>query len=76
MSDYYATTALLPDGRLERVKLEDYHGSFVLLLFYPGDFTALAKAEILAFAENYEKFTSNQCQVLSEVLKLQLKINC
>ena len=64
MSDYYATTALLPDGRLERVKLEDYQGSFVLLLFYPGDFTDLAKGEILAFAESSERFTANQCQVI------------
>ena len=64
MSDYYATTALLPDGRLERVKLEDYQGSFVLLLFYPGDFTDLAKGEILAFAESFDRFTANQCQVI------------
>ena len=27
------------DGAFKRVKLSDYHGQWVLLCFYPGDFT-------------------------------------
>ena len=63
MSDYYATTALLPNGNVEKIKLEDYIGSYVLLLFYPGDFDILIKTEILAFAENHARFVNHQCQV-------------
>ena len=67
MSDYYATTALLPNGNIEKINLEDYKGSYVLLLFYPGDFDILAKKEILAFADNfnYERFEKNNCKVKS-----------
>ncbi len=27
------------DGQFKKVKLEDYKGKWVLLCFYPGDFT-------------------------------------
>ena len=63
MSDYYATTAVLSDGTVKKVKLEDYIGSYVLLLFYPGDFDLLAKNQILTFAKNHERFEKHQCQV-------------
>ena len=29
----------LVDGTLKSVKLSDYHGRWVVLCFYPGDFT-------------------------------------
>ena len=63
MSEYFATTALLPNGDQKKVKLEEYHGKLVFLLFYTGDFTELAKSELLAFAEQEEKFVANDCQV-------------
>lgn len=64
MSDYFATIALLPDGELKKIQLEDYHGKYVLLLFYPGDFTVLAKNELKAFALNNDRFANNDCQVI------------
>lgn len=63
MTDYFATVALMPDGDLKKIQLEDYKGQYVLLLFYQGDFTPLAKVELLDFAQNYERFANNECQV-------------
>ena len=61
-NDFFATKALMPNGELKETHLEDYHGSYALLLFYPG-FSPLAKSELLAFAEQNERFASNECQV-------------
>ena len=68
MSDFYATLALMPDGQTQTIKLEDYLGSYVLLVFYPGDFNPVSKTEILEFAEEYEKFKNNGCQVRGFIL--------
>ena len=64
MSDFYTTTALMPNGDSEKINLENYHGSYVLLIFYPGDFNPLSKNTMLDFAKNYEKFVVNGCQVI------------
>ena len=63
MSDYFSTNALMPDGQLKIIGLEDYLGQFVVILFYQGDFTPFATSELLAFAGENEKFAENGCQV-------------
>ena len=63
MSDYFSTVALMPDGQLKIIRLEDYLGQFVVILFYQGDFTPIATSELLAFAGENEKFVENDCQV-------------
>ena len=63
MSDYFSTNALMPDGQLKIIGLEDYLGQFVVILFYQGDFTPFATSELLAFAGENEKFAEKDCQV-------------
>ena len=63
MVDYYATTALMPNGEKQKILLEDYQGSYLLLLFYPGDFGSMSKGQILNFAKKNEQFVNNGCQV-------------
>ena len=58
----------MPDGQSQTIKLEDYLGSYVLLVFYPGDFNPVSKTEILEFAEEYEKFKNNGCQVCGFIM--------
>lgn len=41
---------LLPDLSFSRRKLSDYYGSVLLLVFYPGDFTALCPNEVISFS--------------------------
>src|SRR3712207_16091 len=40
----------------ENVKLADYRGKWVVLLFYPLDFTFVCPTELTAFSDNYEQF--------------------
>src|SRR5437899_9991505 len=40
----------------ETVKLADYRGKWVVLLFYPLDFTFVCPTELTAFSDRYEDF--------------------
>ncbi|MEP7271240.1 MAG: peroxiredoxin [Acidobacteriota bacterium] len=40
----------------ENVKLEDYEGKWLVLLFYPLDFTFVCPTELTAFSDRYEEF--------------------
>ena len=47
-----------------QVDLESYRGKWVVLFFYPMDFTFVCPTEITAMSDNYEKFTERGCEVL------------
>ena len=55
----------MPDGSFKEVKLEDYRGQYVLLFFYPLDFTFVCPTEIIAFSDAQEKFAARGVQLLS-----------
>ena len=74
MSDYFATVALMPDGQLKKIQLEDYLGKYVLIIFYQGDFTLLATSELSAFASENDKFAENDCQVHIYIFSTYLSI--
>ena len=48
------TSAPLPvavvDGEIKKVSLSDYKGKYVVLFFYPKDFTFVCPTEIIAFS--------------------------
>lgn len=52
-------------GQFTEVKLEDYKGKWVMLCFYPGDFTFVCGTEVAAVAAQNEKFEELGVQVLS-----------
>lgn len=54
----------MPNGTFEEVKLSDYRGKYVLLFFYPLDFTFVCPTEIIAFSDQIEQFQSLDVQVL------------
>ncbi|MDR1581429.1 MAG: peroxiredoxin [Synergistaceae bacterium] len=45
-------------GRFETYSLEDYIGSYILLFFYPGDFTFVCPTELVALAVLKDQFES------------------
>ncbi len=47
------------------IKLEDYKGKWVVLFFYPGDFTFVCPTELVSVAERYEEFEKLDIEVLS-----------
>src|SRR5437773_10067052 len=46
------------------VKLSDYKGKFVVLLFYPLDFTFVCPTEIKAFNDRYEEFKKAGAEII------------
>lgn len=51
--------------QFKEVKLSDYKGKWVVLFFYPLDFTFVCPTEITAFSDNVEKFRKLGAEVLS-----------
>eukprot|EP00241_Pyramimonas_parkeae_P010534 CAMPEP_0114224596 /NCGR_PEP_ID=MMETSP0058-20121206/197_1 /TAXON_ID=36894 /ORGANISM="Pyramimonas parkeae, CCMP726" /LENGTH=243 /DNA_ID=CAMNT_0001335093 /DNA_START=91 /DNA_END=822 /DNA_ORIENTATION=- len=52
------------DQEFMTCKLSDYRGKYVVLFFYPLDFTFVCPTEITAFSDRYEEFSSLNTEVL------------
>ncbi|WP_275124847.1 thioredoxin-dependent peroxiredoxin [Aggregatilinea lenta] len=52
-------------GSFKTLKLSDYAGHWVVLCFYPGDFTFVCPTEITAVASRYDELQDLDVQVLS-----------
>lgn len=48
----------------ENVKLADYRGKWLVLLFYPLDFTFVCPTELTAFSDRYEEFQGINAEVI------------
>jgi alkyl hydroperoxide reductase subunit AhpC len=46
------------------VNLADYRGKYVVLFFYPLDFTFVCPTEIIAFSDRMKDFRARNCEVL------------
>jgi peroxiredoxin (alkyl hydroperoxide reductase subunit C) len=60
--DFTATAVF--DQEFKTVKLSDYRGKYVILFFYPLDFTFVCPTEITAFSDRYEDFKSRETEIL------------
>ena len=60
----FKAQAVMPDGSFQEVKLSDYRGKYVLLFFYPLDFTFVCPTEIIAFSDRAKDFEAKGVQVL------------
>ena len=61
----FTATAVMPDNSFkEGLKLSSYRGKYVILFFYPLDFTFVCPSEIIAFDAALEKFQKKNAQVL------------
>src|SRR5215471_596080 len=52
------------NGRFSTYRLADYKGKWVVLFFYPLDFTFVCPTEILAFSDRIEDFRKRQTEVI------------
>ena len=48
----------------KKVKLSDYRGKYVVLFFYPLDFTFVCPTEIVAYADAAKSFRESGCEVI------------
>lgn len=51
--------------KIKDIKLSDYHGKWLILFFYPKDFTFVCPTELEEMAEHYEEFKKLNTEVLS-----------
>jgi peroxiredoxin 2/4 len=52
----FTAQAVLPDNSIAELKLSSYRGKYVILFFYPLDFTFVCPSEILAFDKAVKQF--------------------
>ncbi len=60
----FKAQAVLSDGSFKEVSLEQFKGKYVLLFFYPLDFTFVCPTEIIAFSDSAAEFEKLNVQVL------------
>lgn len=53
------------NNEFKKVKLEDYRGKWVVLFFYPADFTFICPTELKELADNYDVLKEINVEVLS-----------
>lgn len=61
----FTAIAVMPDNTFnEEFKLSDLRGKYVLLFFYPLDFTFVCPSEIIAFDKAVDKFKEKNCEIV------------
>ena len=60
----FKATAVLKDGSFAELTLSQFKGKYVLLFFYPLDFTFVCPTEIIAFSDRVKEFTDLNVEVL------------
>ncbi len=61
----FGAQALLADGSFKDVKLSDYKGKWLVVFFYPLDFTFVCPTEIQGFNKHYAEFKKLNCDVIA-----------
>lgn len=60
----FTATACMPDNSFKSVKLSDYRGKYVVLFFYPADFTFVCATEVPGFEKLRPEFEKRGAQVI------------
>ncbi|MBI5197681.1 MAG: peroxiredoxin [Nitrospirae bacterium] len=61
----FTATAVMPDGTFnDKFKLSNFRGRYVILFFYPLDFTFVCPSEIIAFDNKLAEFRKRDCEVI------------
>jgi len=60
----FKAQAVLPDNSIKELNLADYKGKYVVLFFYPLDFTFVCPSEIIAFDHRLSEFKARGVEVI------------
>ncbi len=61
----FTATAVMPDNTFKNdFSLADFRGKYVVMFFYPLDFTFVCPSEIIAFNKQLEEFKSRNVEVI------------
>lgn len=53
------------NGAIKSISMNDYKDKYIVLLFYPMDFTFVCPTEIIAFSDRHEEFAKLNAQVIA-----------
>ncbi len=60
----FKAQAVMPDGSFRELTMSEYKGKYVVLFFYPLDFTFVCPTEIIAFSDSIAQFKERGVEVL------------
>jgi len=60
----FTAQAVMPDNSFAELSLSSYRGKYVILLFYPLDFTFVCPSEIIAFDRALAKFKEKNAEIV------------
>ncbi len=60
----FKAQAVMPDGSFSEITMSQYKGKYVLLFFYPLDFTFVCPTEIIAFSDRAKEFQGLNVQII------------
>ena len=58
------TADAVVNGEFKQIKLSDYRGKYLVLFFYPLDFTFVCPTELVAFSDQMDEFVKRGCEVI------------
>lgn len=61
----FTADAVMPDFTITKFTLSKLRGKYVVLFFYPLDFTFVCPSEIIAFDRKLEEFKKRNCELVS-----------
>ncbi len=60
----FKVEAVMPNGETKELSLSQFRGKYVVLFFYPADFTFVCPTEILSFSNHIQEFEKRNVVVL------------
>jgi len=60
----FSEEAVAGDGEFTKISLGHYRGRYLVLFFYPADFTFICPTEILEFSKRAAEFRAVDCEIL------------
>ncbi len=60
----FTAQAVMPDGSIKELTLSSYKGKYVVLFFYPLDFTFVCPTEVIAFSDRIGEFKERNTEVI------------
>ena len=61
----FTAQAVMPDNSFQDLTLSSYKDKYVILFFYPLDFTFVCPSEIIAFDKKLQEFKDRNCEVIA-----------
>jgi alkyl hydroperoxide reductase subunit AhpC len=58
------TADAVHNGEFKQIQLSDYRGKYVVLFFYPLDFTFVCPTELVAFSDELQEFNKRGAEVI------------